>query len=345
VAETYWPFDSGAGSASGEDRWYQMAPLWALDGVATSGGLLVTTISGRNLQVATGSAWVHGAYYINDAAKTLAVAANSSGNPRIDRIVLRRDLTANTVTAAVLQGTAAASPAAPALTQSTTGIWEVPIAQYRAESGFVNTDSTKLTDNRLLSGADQLWKQSVMQFASSADRTGKVTPAEGMLSWQQDTNNLDIYTGSAWELLRPVPVPVLRVRAVDATTQTIGTAFTDVQLGEEVEDTVNGWPGLTTSTTYTVQRAGVYSACCGVSYSSNAAGWRILGINVNGTLVPGRASMPPVSGDRTDHTLAKVLRLAASDTVKIQAASPGGALNSGNNTSSRSFLELCWIGP
>jgi hypothetical protein len=298
VAETYWPFDSGAGSASGEDRWYQMAPLWALDGVTTSGGLAVTTISGRNLQVATGSAWVHGAYYVNDAAKTLAVAANSSGNPRIDRVVLRRDLTANTVTAAMLQGTAAASPSAPALTQSATGIWEVPIAQYRAESGFVNSDPTKLTDNRLLSGADQLWKQSVMQFANSTDRTAKVTPAEGMLSWLQDVDEIGLYTGSAWRTLAPATVPILRVRAVDLSTQTIGTAFTDVQLGEELEDTVNGWPGLTSSTTYTVQRAGLYSGCCGVSYSANAAGQRALAFSINGSRTTGRSFVAPVQRRR-----------------------------------------------
>lgn len=323
-----------------------MAPLWALDGVTASGGLLVSTISGRNLQVATGSAWVHGAYYVNDAAKTVAIAANASGNPRLDRIVLRRDLSANTVTALAITGTAAASPALPALTQVAAGTWDVPIAIYRAESGFTNTDPTKLFDVRLLSGAQQLWQQSVMQFASTTERTNKLASlAEGMLAWQQDTNQIDIYSGSAWELFRPVPVPVLRVRAVDASTQTIGTGFTDVQLGEELEDTVNGWPGLTSSTTYTVQRAGAYAACCGVSYASNAAGTRGLVLVVNGTRVPGRSWVAPVNGAITDQTLSKIVRLAASDTVKIQAASPAGAINSGNNTDSRSFLEMHWLGP
>jgi hypothetical protein len=153
VAETYWPFDSGSGASSGEDRWYAMAPLWALDGPTTAAGLLVTILSGRNLQVAIGDAWVHGGFYRNDAAKSLAIAANASGNPRIDRIVLRRDLSANTVTAVVVQGTAAASPVAPALTQVPTGIWEVPVCQYRAETGFVNTDALKLTDERCPAGA------------------------------------------------------------------------------------------------------------------------------------------------------------------------------------------------
>lgn len=167
MAETYWPFDAGSGSSSGEDRWYQMAPLWALDGVVSTSDLAVTTISGRNLQVATGSAWCHGAYYVNDAARTHAIAANASGNPRIDRIVLRRDLSANTVTTAVVQGTAAASPTVPALTQVATGIWEIPIAQYRAETGFVNTDSLKLTDERVSTGpAAPLFRHTDLQAAA-----------------------------------------------------------------------------------------------------------------------------------------------------------------------------------
>lgn len=153
MAETYWPFDAGSGSASGEDRWYAMAPLWAMDGPTAAAGLLVTTLSGRNLQVAVGAAWVHGAYYVNDAALTVAIAANASGNPRIDRVVLRRDLTANTVAAAVVQGTPAGSPTVPALTQVATGVWEISLCQYRAETGFVNTDPTKLTDERRISGA------------------------------------------------------------------------------------------------------------------------------------------------------------------------------------------------
>jgi hypothetical protein len=199
VAETYWPFDAGSGASSGEDRWYQMAPLWALDGVTATAGLAVTTLSGRNLQVAVGSAWVHGAYYLNDAAKSLAIAANATGNPRIDRIVLRRDLSANTVVAAVVQGTAAASPTVPALTQVATGIWEVALAQYRAETGFVNTDPLKLTDERRVTGAAALDAQSVRVFASAADRTIKVpSPTEGMLTWLADSDRFEFYDGAAW---------------------------------------------------------------------------------------------------------------------------------------------------
>lgn len=53
-------------------------------------------------------------------------------------------------------------------------------------------------------------KRLVMVFASAADRTAKlssagVAAAEGMVSWLQDTNTLEVYDGAAW---RPVTVGV-----------------------------------------------------------------------------------------------------------------------------------------
>ena len=44
-----------------------------------------------------------------------------------------------------------------------------------------------------------LMNQAVMVFASSTDRASSLTaPVEGMLTWLQDTNKYQYYTGSAW---------------------------------------------------------------------------------------------------------------------------------------------------
>ena len=49
-----------------------------------------------------------------------------------------------------------------------------------------------------------LMNQSVMVFASSADRsTSLTTPLEGMLSWLQDSNKFQYFDGSAWADLLP----------------------------------------------------------------------------------------------------------------------------------------------
>ena len=56
--------------------------------------------------------------------------------------------------------------------------------------------------------ADGIAQRSVMRFASASTRaatlTGSSAPVEGMVSWLQDTNTLQVYDGTAW-----YTVPVL----------------------------------------------------------------------------------------------------------------------------------------
>src|ERR1044071_3881223 len=68
-----------------------------------------------NIEVEIGSALVNGRLYENTAALTFTIGANASGNPRIDTVVLRADFVAQTVRAAIKQGTPAGSPSRPTL--------------------------------------------------------------------------------------------------------------------------------------------------------------------------------------------------------------------------------------
>lgn len=43
-----------------------------------------------------------------------------------------------------------------------------------------------------------LMNQSVMVFANAAARTAAFTPTEGMVTYLEDTNALDVYNGTAW---------------------------------------------------------------------------------------------------------------------------------------------------
>lgn len=99
---------------------------------SVAAGDLGWSSSGLTSSLALGRAHVRGAYYERTAtAWTYTHPANTNTNPRIDRIVLRRDLTLGTpvVAPAVLQGTPAASPTALPLTQVEDGIWEVGLQQ------------------------------------------------------------------------------------------------------------------------------------------------------------------------------------------------------------------------
>lgn len=43
-----------------------------------------------------------------------------------------------------------------------------------------------------------LMNQSVMVFANATARTGALTPTEGMVTYLEDTNALEVYNGTAW---------------------------------------------------------------------------------------------------------------------------------------------------
>lgn len=58
---------------------------------------------------------------------------------------------------------------------------------------------------------EYLMNQSVMVFASSAARANALTaPTEGMVTYLQDTDQLEVYDGTAWNRFRPATAPTLR---------------------------------------------------------------------------------------------------------------------------------------
>lgn len=137
------PFDTAAYAQS---SWYRDQGWWepsAVQGAPNPGagaGDLAWSSNGLTSSIALGRAHVRGAYYERTStAYTYTHPANTNANPRIDTVVLRRDLAAKAVTLAVLQGTPAATPTAVALTQVDTGVWEFPLFDVTvpANSGTV----------------------------------------------------------------------------------------------------------------------------------------------------------------------------------------------------------------
>lgn len=109
--------------------------------------VLATNPASTNVEVRSGAAMVNGKLYESTATVTLAIAANASGNARIDTVVLRIDYTLQTTRAVVLQGTPAASPARPTLTQNAS-TWEMPLADIAVANGFSTIGQTNITQRR-----------------------------------------------------------------------------------------------------------------------------------------------------------------------------------------------------
>jgi hypothetical protein len=109
---------------------------------------LAGTVTGANtVQIDTGGALADGKYYKNDAAVSVNIpSAVGGGNTRIDRIVLRADWAAFTVTIVRIAGTDAGSPTAPAITQTSGTTYDIKLYQ-----ALVNTSGTvTLTDERTM---------------------------------------------------------------------------------------------------------------------------------------------------------------------------------------------------
>lgn len=106
-----------------------------------------TTVASTNVQVQIGAGLVNGKLYESNASELLAVGANASGNARIDTVILRTDYVAQTIRLIIKQGTPAASPARPTLTQSAS-LWEMPLADIAVANGFGTIVQANITDRR-----------------------------------------------------------------------------------------------------------------------------------------------------------------------------------------------------
>jgi hypothetical protein len=151
-----YPFDAGEGLAYELD-WSLMAKKWRSDGVIQGIGTELAVFAdstGMQVKIPAGDAWVRGHYYHNDAQVTQAIAAANATNPRIDRIVLRIDYTANTIRIAALTGVAAGSPVAPAVTQND-AIYEYSLATVLVDAAVGTIAAGKVTSTRNYSAAWQ----------------------------------------------------------------------------------------------------------------------------------------------------------------------------------------------
>jgi hypothetical protein len=144
VAETSFPVAGGAGVT---DAAYErlMGPITGVGryNFGPTPGQLNTPLifadnTGRQVKAyANQSAIIRGFRWESGTTPpVVALDANTSGNPRLDLIVLRLDRSNFTVRLGKTNGTPASVPAAPAAIQDagSTGVWEMPVATVRVTS-------------------------------------------------------------------------------------------------------------------------------------------------------------------------------------------------------------------
>lgn len=122
--------------------------------IAVRANRLAPSLSGSNVLVDTGEAFVEGFWYQNDASKAIAIPANASATPRVDYVVLHLNRTANTLIAELHTGVLGAG--APTLTQVPLGDWEYPIAQLSTASGVTTLTDVRTYSNNLMTTAGDI---------------------------------------------------------------------------------------------------------------------------------------------------------------------------------------------
>lgn len=154
-------------------------------------------VASANVELKIGAAMVRGTIYVNDATLTTAISANAAGNPRIDTLVLRKDYAAQTVRAAVRQGTAAASPIPPTLTQTANITWEIPIADIAVANGFSTiTDSNITPRHEFINVGAGTFKDGVVNNSGVALEDGDVVIWDGAA----DRGITTTTTGNHWKV-------------------------------------------------------------------------------------------------------------------------------------------------
>jgi len=152
--EKYGFFNSTAEDERSYDSADMAAAFHALasSGVAAADGCLEVTAEGSTMRtlIGYGAALVQGYYYQlkDDGGGVMAFAHTTEAElSRIDRIVLRLDLAARTVTVEKRIGTAASTPEAPALTRDDE-TWELSLAQVMIRAGAEEILASDITDER-----------------------------------------------------------------------------------------------------------------------------------------------------------------------------------------------------
>jgi len=153
MAEQSFPFENIDTTESQFSEWATNFQETGVQGSPTGTELGITvTGSDLNLTIAAGQAFIRGHYYINTSDLVLAVPS-AGVNTRIDIVVVELDPEANTIVTKIVSGTAVASdPVAPTLTQSATGIYQLPISTLTIPTSTVAITAGMLVDTRTFMG-------------------------------------------------------------------------------------------------------------------------------------------------------------------------------------------------
>ena len=171
--------------------------------------------------VGAGIAWIRNAQYkgksiCSDSDTVLTIALGNSYNPRIDRVVLEFSAANNASAIKIIEGTPAASPEAPDITQSST-VYQLGLYEIYVDRAATAISAANITDTRLdetvcglmrdsvesiptaeLYAQFMAWFESVREFLAEEDTAANSLLLEGhpasYFATQSDLDNIQKLT-------------------------------------------------------------------------------------------------------------------------------------------------------
>ncbi len=202
MAEASWPLPPNA--VVSDTQYEQLRQGYTASGVMGSpGDTGIITAPGSGTRIITvrlgkyalvrGHMWYSGTSDVNLAS----LASNGSGNPRIDLVTLRYTRSTGAVEVKVTTGTPAASPVPPTPTQtlSTSGVFEIPIAQVAVAAG-----ATTITTGNITSRETYLQRVPLLGSAAPTTATPGVYVGQPFHAYDSTAGTMRSWwwNGSAW---------------------------------------------------------------------------------------------------------------------------------------------------
>lgn len=178
MAEIMFPLEDTEYGAADAQLWFATRT----SGVYANGHLAVSAAGGMDVAVAKGIAWLNygefaGAVYGLTATKSLTIPTAHATYPRIDRVVIRYDALTNKGALAILEGTPASTPAAPALTRDENK-YEISIAHVYVAAGTTSIAAADITDERLDESVCGLMRDGVTGIDTSVIHAQAISAVE-----------------------------------------------------------------------------------------------------------------------------------------------------------------------
>ena len=167
----------------------------ASDGVTGSFGdntLVVTAdSSARSVKISAGSACLRGYMFYSTAIEVIPVNAPSAAS-RMDLLVLELNLSAplvaNRILPKILPGSSG-SLVPPSLTQTETGIYQIPLSTIQVDAGITVIAADKVSDVRS-------WME--QKYGAWTTNRRPSSPKKYKLGFNETVNLWEYYNGSSW---------------------------------------------------------------------------------------------------------------------------------------------------